>query len=126
MMTFLDLKNAFGSVSHRLIFDMLHAIKLPLPFIQYIQSFYSGLSVIITSKNWQTEPIPFRRGIFQGDTLSPVIFLLAFNSLLKLAESLNHPYGYCFKLPVEGSETLLPLDSYIYVKWTESDDEPPG
>ena len=29
MMTFLDLKNAFGSVSHSLIFNMLQAIKVP-------------------------------------------------------------------------------------------------
>jgi len=100
---------------------------VPLSFIRNIQSFYSRLSVIVTSKNWQTEPIPFRRGVFLGDTLYPVIFLLAFNPLLKYAESLNHPYGYHFKLPIEGSETLPPLDSpYNYVKWTESADEPAG
>ena len=29
MMTFLGLKNAFGSVSHRLIVDMLQAVKEP-------------------------------------------------------------------------------------------------
>ena len=72
MMTFLGLKNAFGSVSHRLIFDMLHAIKLPLPFIQYIQSFYSGLSVIITSKNWQTEPIYHSGEVFSKGILYPL------------------------------------------------------
>ena len=82
--------------------------------------------IIISSKTWQTEPIPFRRGVFQGDTLSPVIFLLAFNPLLKLAESVNHPYGYRFKLPIEGSETLPPLDSYIYAKWSEPGEELPG
>jgi len=32
--------------------------------------------------------------------------LFAFNSLLKLAESLNHPFGYCIKLPIEDSEDL--------------------
>jgi len=36
MMTFLDLKNAFGSVSHRLIFDMLKAVRVPSAFFHYI------------------------------------------------------------------------------------------
>ena len=41
MITFLNLKNAFGSVPHQLIFDMLNAVKV-LPRIQsYIESLYS-------------------------------------------------------------------------------------
>ena len=105
---------------------MLEAVKVPVSVVRYIQSFYSVLSVIITSRSWETEPIPFQRGVFQGDTLSPVMFLLAFNPLLKLAESLNHPHGYHFKIPIEGSETLPPVGSHMYVKWTEAGEEPPG
>ena len=63
MMTFLDLKNAFGSVPHGLMFSMLEAIKVPVSVVNYIQSFYSVLSVIVTSKTWETEPIPFKRGV---------------------------------------------------------------
>ena len=116
MMTFLDLKNAFGSVSHQLIFDMLTAVKVPSVFLHYIQSFYSQLSVTIISKSWETAPIPFRRGVFQGDTLSPIVFLLVFNPILQLAESLNHFHGYKFQLPVEGSDMLPPVDTFIYVQ----------
>ncbi|XP_065884075.1 uncharacterized protein [Dysidea avara] len=54
------------------------------------------------------------------------MFLLAFNPLLKLAESLNHPHGYHIKIPIEDSEALPPVDSYVYVKWTEAGEEPPG
>ena len=76
-MTFLDLK----MLSHHLISDTLGA-KVPPFFMNYIQS---RLSVIITSKNWHTEPNS--RELFM---LSPVIFLLA---MLKSAESLNYPCG---------------------------------
>ena len=126
MMIFLDLRNAFGSVSHQLIFDMLTAVRVPSSYLQYIQSFYSHLSVTIMSKSWETDPIPFRRGVFQGDTLSPIVFLLVFNPILQLAESLNQSYGYKFLLPVEGTDTFPPVQTFIYVKWTESGDELPG
>ena len=86
MITFIDLKNAFGSVSHLLIFDMLRAVKVPAFLLNYTHSFYSKLSVIVLSNSWETSPIPFQRGVFQGDTLSPMIFLLVFNPLLQLAE----------------------------------------
>ena len=43
MMTFLDLKNAFGSVPHGLMFNMLEVVKVPSSVVQYIQSFYSTL-----------------------------------------------------------------------------------
>ena len=54
------------------------------------------------------------------------MFLLAFNPLLKLAESLNHPHGYRFKIPIDDSETLPPVNSFVYIKWTEAGEEPPG
>ena len=85
MITFLDLKNAFGSVSHQLIFDMLKAVKVHFVFLHCIQSFYSQLSVTSMSKSWETAPIPFQHGVFQRDTLSPIIFLLVFNQILQLA-----------------------------------------
>ena len=126
MMMFLDLKNAFGSVSHRLIFDMLNIVKVPNFFSCYVESFYSLLLVVISTKNWETEPIPFQRGVFQGDTQSPIIFLLAFNPLLKLAKPLNVTHGYRIQLPIEGCDDLPPIDSFVYVKWSGSSDEPPG
>ncbi|XP_065896220.1 uncharacterized protein [Dysidea avara] len=126
MVTFIDLKNAFGSVSHHLIFDMLRAVKVPSSFFNYVFSFYSQLSVTITSDHWETAMIPFQRGVFQGDTLSPMIFLLVFNPLLQLADSLNNPCGYTFQLPVPNCDSLPPVGSFVYIKWSESGDEEPG
>ena len=59
MITFIDLKNAFGSVSHLLFFDMLSAVKVPAFLLNYIHSFYSQLSVIVLSNSWETSPTPF-------------------------------------------------------------------
>ena len=126
MMTFLDLKNAFGSVSHQLIFDMLEAVKVPPSFKDYVQSFYSQFFVIVKGNSWETDQIPFKRGVFQGDTLSPIIFLLVFNPVLKLAESLNSSHGYQFQLKIKDTEMLPPVGTYVYIKWTEDNGELPG
>ena len=74
--TFLDLANAFGSISHQLIFDILHHCKLPIQFINYITSLYSKLSAYIKTKHWSTQSFKVERGVFQGDTLSPNNFRL--------------------------------------------------
>ena len=106
MTTFLDLKN--GSVPHQLLFDMLRAVKIPSAVLNYVRSFYSKLFVIVTTKSWVTPPIPFHRGVFQGDTMSPIMFLLAFNPLLQLAAELNRGHGYVIQLPLQNSEDLPP------------------
>ena len=125
MMTFLDLKNAFGSVSHQLIFDMWKAVRVPSAFFHYIHSviLLPTICDYITSKVWETDAIPFRHGVFQGDTLSPIMILLVFNPILKLAESLNQSCGYKFQLPAKGTDMLPPVETTVYVKWTEEGDE---
>jgi len=49
-----------------------------------------------------------------------------FNPILKLAESLNQSCGYKFQLPAEGTDMLPPVETTVYVKWTEEGDELPG
>ena len=82
---------------------MLRAVQIPNSVSAYIQSLYSQLWAVVKCKAWCTPTIPICRGIFQGDTMSLIIFILAFNPLLRLAEVLNHGYGFCFKLMVPGS-----------------------
>ena len=124
--TFLDLRNAFGSVSHKLIADMLQLAKLPPPFINYVQNCYSLLEGFVETKFWSTPTFPIRRGIFQGDTLSPVIFLLIFSPIVNLADRLKSG-GYVPYITVPNSVGLPPVNSHIYLEWNEEEsDEPKG
>jgi len=88
-MTFLDLENAVGSVSHELILDMLVHCTLPQEVISYITNLYSKLTVFVKTKEWSTDKFKIGRGVSQGDTFSPVIFLISFNPIIQLAQSLN-------------------------------------
>ena len=96
-MSFIDLKNAFGSVSYSYITDMLHYIKLPKEISDYIDSLYSSLSGYVSTREWSTPVFNIKRGVFQGDTLYPLLFLILFNPSV----SANPSAGFSLQLQCE-------------------------
>ena len=126
-LTFIDLRNAFGSVSHDYIQDILEYVQLPKEVQEYISAFYGKLSAYIATKDWKTPRFSIERGVFQGDTLSPLIFLLAFNPIIEAINSVEP--GFQLMLPSQScNEASLPgINTYIYARWDEEgSDEPPG
>ena len=91
--TWFDLADAFGSVPHELINLTLKRNNFPPVICQYISNLYSELSGTVVTNEWQSKPFKFRRGIFQGDPLSPLIFILCFNPIIQDLDS-NLQYGY--------------------------------
>lgn len=75
---------------------------------------------------WDIGPIPIEHGVFQGDTLSPMIFLIAFNLVVQFANK-EKASGFSLRYPVPSSAGLPPVNAHIYVEWNEPlSDEPPG
>lgn len=125
-LTFIDLKNAFGSVPHRLIMDILSAIKLPSQIQRYISNAYSQLGGSLSTKQWFSPHFRISRGVFQGDTLSPIVFLLPFTPIINYARSLPSK-GFSFKIPLPNSEDLPDPQVPIYIYWNEPlSQDPPG
>jgi len=92
--TFFDLEDAFGSVSHDLISYSLSRYQFPPEIKNYISSLYTKLEGSVVTQQWQSRPFNFKKGIFQGDPWSPIIFLIVFNPLLeKLNELRNKGYN---------------------------------
>jgi hypothetical protein len=124
--TFLDLANAFGSVSHQFIHDMLTLIQLPASITGYLHNLYSKLQAFVSTPLWNTDTFAIQRGVFQGDTISPIIFLLCFEPLVKLATQ-DPSKGYVPRIAIPGSDSLPPVGSTIYLFWDEEPSpEPPG
>ena len=46
-----------------------------------------------TSK-FKSKPFSFRRGVFQGDPLSPIVFLMVFNPILQSLKQEEERFGY--------------------------------
>lgn len=127
-LSFIDLKNAFGSISHCYLFDMLKHINIPSEVLAYLESLYSSISAFVSTKQWKSPSFSIKRGVFQGDTLSPMLFLIAFNPIVQ--SIVTHPArGFSLVLnDASNNPTALPkVGSYIYALWDEdSSDEKQG
>ena len=91
--TFFDLKDAFGSVPHKLIEYSLYRNFIPENVINYITALYNKASSMVETKNWVSKIFKMSKGTFQGDPLSPTIFNMIFNPLLEYLEA-NESSGY--------------------------------
>ena len=91
--TFFDLKDAFGSISHKLIEICLDRYHIPINIKSYIVNLYSGLYGTALGPGWVSEKFQFNKGVFQGDPLSPTIFIIVFNPLIEYLKT-EEKHGY--------------------------------
>ena len=78
----LDLANAYGSVSHNLIQFAAEWFHAPEVIRSIIFSYYDDLVVKISTGEWTTGKISYEQGLFQGCPLSVVLFLMVFQICL--------------------------------------------
>ena len=87
----LDLRNAFGSIPHSAITTTLTHIGVPLPLIEMISNSYFGATTQIRTPNGLTADIPALSGVKQGCPLSPIIFNLTIDLILRaIKRSASH------------------------------------
>ena len=62
----LDIANAYGSVSHSLIQFALQCYHAPPDFCQLLKSWYTGFSATIYTQDWISSAFPLEIGLLQG------------------------------------------------------------
>ncbi|KAG8177076.1 hypothetical protein JTE90_015728 [Oedothorax gibbosus] len=78
-----DIQKAFDSVDHGAIFEALEELCFPEEFIRYIRFIYQEAKTKLLFKGDVSEPIHPARGVRQGDPLSPLLFLIVFDHVLR-------------------------------------------
>ena len=87
IITLLDLKNALGGVHHNVLKSVLAYHHIPESVQALIASLYNDIHSYIISDNCCTPPIPFKRGVLQGDCVTPPLSSTC--ALIHLSSSFN-------------------------------------
>ena len=85
-LTYIDFPNAFGSIDHARLLAIMEDLGYPLDAIEIVGNIYNNSTTSFTGSHFgSTLPIEISRGTIQGDTLSPYIFIIFLEPLLKMA-----------------------------------------
>ena len=89
--TWLDLRNAYGSVRHNLIQFALQYYHFPPMIAQLIFAYYDGLVATVSANGWSTPLFNYGIGVFQGCTMSTILFNIVFNLLFEWLKRCDVP-----------------------------------
>uniref|UniRef100_A0ABD2WIM9 Reverse transcriptase domain-containing protein n=1 Tax=Trichogramma kaykai TaxID=54128 RepID=A0ABD2WIM9_9HYME len=92
VVAWLDLSNAFGSVPHASIHEALDRHSVPLPIRNLVKSSYEGVSTSVKTAGAITEPVRILSGVRQGCPLSPIVFNLALEPVVRAVQATGRGY----------------------------------
>lgn len=90
----IDFADAFGSVSHKLIHKALLSIGFPEDFCGMIKDLYSNNTTNFSVKGQLSKEVHIEKGVRQGCPLSPLLFNICLDPLLRLIRKENEENGY--------------------------------
>ena len=117
----LDLRNAFGSINHDAIYTTLSHMGFSNSFVDLIKDIYTNATTVVrTSRHDEIPPINVNAGVKQGCPISPVLFNLTSELLircviLKCEENPNIP----FKLQKQPISILSYADDLVIISRTK-------
>ena len=96
-MAWIDYKKAYDSVPHSWILKCLDIYKISPPIKDFLKSQMQKWTMNITLRHTEGEihlpDVKVKRGIFQGDSLSPLLFCIAIDPLSKLIKKESIGYS---------------------------------
>jgi len=87
----LDFKNAFNSAGHSCLWAILRG--LGVPDVDFLEDLYSKSWMKIQVDTGCSAPIQLDTGTVQGSVLSPLLFDLFLNALLRLLDATGITHG---------------------------------
>ena len=108
----LDFKNAFNSAGHSCLWAILRG--LGVPDVDFLEELYSKSWMRITVGTGCSAPIQLDTGTVQGSVLSPLLFDLFLNALLRLLDATGITHG--IKRTPQWNHAAFADDLSIYVR----------
>jgi hypothetical protein len=82
---FIDFEKAYDSLDRETLWKLLRHYGIPEKMVNIIKNSYKGMSCKIVHKGQLTEAFEVETGVRQGCLLSPIIFLIAIDWVMKTA-----------------------------------------
>ena len=76
LMTTFDFKKAFDSISWQFLFETLKVFNFGNSFIRWVEVLHSDISSCVMNNGFASEIFQIKRGVWQGDPLSPHLFII--------------------------------------------------
>ena len=92
-LAWLDLRNAFGSIPHDVITLSLSHLGVPDSVVNLVKNIYTNATTEVRTPNVSTPNIPIHAGVKQGCPLSPIIFNLCIEIILRAISMKGHKIG---------------------------------
>ena len=120
----MDLKNAFGEVDQKLLLKVLEYHHIPDVTKLLITEYYKNYAITIGTDTYITDLLIVGKGILQGDCLSPLLFNMVTNTLIKtIDEEWIGCMGYNFCNSLAPRHWFRFADNSAVVMSTEQDSQ---
>ncbi len=80
---YIDFSSAFNTVNHQQLLHIASSLGFPEAAIRNIKSIYTNATTVIATPFGDTGAVHIGWGTIQGDTLSPYLFLIFIEPLLR-------------------------------------------
>jgi hypothetical protein len=114
-----DFSSAFNMMDHDTLLRILYDLGFPTDAVDVIRDLYTNATTSVESLHGSTPPILIDRGTIQGDTLSPLLFILYIEPLLRWLQAGDNGYTIGSAAP---ELPRTPLRSWIIAALAYADD----
>jgi hypothetical protein len=78
-----DMTEAFDTICHDKLLAILYDLGFPTDAIEVVKDLYTGATTTVQTPHGPIAPLEFNRGTIQGDSLSPFLFVVYLEPLLR-------------------------------------------
>ena len=90
----IELCKSYDTMDWKFLRDMLVALNFLIHFIRIIMAYITSTSYTLMINGYPTPPFQAKRGLRQGDPLSPLLFVIGMEYLSRSLKSVEDRYGF--------------------------------